>query len=185
MLWFSYDNRDSIIYNGKEYFYLEYNEDTFYYYFNSNSYYEEDIIYPVEHNKCDFVYLSGDLFVYEKDFGSARKYYSNDDNYEWMIIIDVDDSEVEFNVKLTEDETDSLYNMDNIKDKEQILFSKIEKFGTIVKVSNDKMVKSVLSIAYYDGNWYWKTEIMDNEDDDLEYAVKLPESLSILINNLL
>ena len=32
MFLFSYDNRDSIIYDGKEYFYLEYNEDIFYYY---------------------------------------------------------------------------------------------------------------------------------------------------------
>lgn len=66
------DYVDTISYKGKTYIYLEYNMDIFYYDFNSNNYYEEDIIHTINHKKWDLVYFNGDLFVYEKEAEEAK-----------------------------------------------------------------------------------------------------------------
>ena len=47
---------DTIKYENKTYILLEYNMDIFTYYFNSNNYYETDIIHPIYHNKWNIKY---------------------------------------------------------------------------------------------------------------------------------
>jgi hypothetical protein len=82
---------DTIKYNKKTYVPLNYNMDIFTYYHNSNTYYEEDVIYPVKHNKWNIIYLSGDLFVLKNQIKRANKYYKDDKNYNWYIAFDKDD----------------------------------------------------------------------------------------------
>lgn len=185
IFFYSSSNYDMITYDGKTYVYLDYNDDSFYYFFNSNSYYEEDIIYPVNHEKWSFAYFNGDLFVYEKDLKESKKYYLDDKNYYWTILIEENDFEKSFSITLTDDELDFLYNINEIDLNEKIPFSSIELFGTLSKTSNDEMVKAVLSLAYYDGNWYWKSEVMDDFNDDLEYVIKLPSSINNKIIDLM
>lgn len=170
---------DSVSYNGKTYILLEYNMDIFTYYFNSNEYYEEDIIHPVTHKKWDMVYFNGDLFVRKDQVEESKKYYSDDKNYEWFIVFDEEETEVSLPISISEEELTYLYNMDNVEKNETMLFEEIKKFASITKISKDKVVYSLISLAYYNDSWYWKTEIIDvNQENDPEYVIKLPDSLN-------
>ena len=62
-------------------------------------------------------------------------------------------------------------------------FDDIEQFANITKISKDQTMFAVISLAKYKNNWYWKTEIMD--DDDREYIIKLPSSLNQKIEDSL
>ena len=179
------DYVDTISYKGKTYIYLEYNMDIFYYDFNSNNYYEEDIIHPIKHKKWDMVYFNGDLFVYEKEAEEAKKYYSKDNNYEWFIDIDIDDYEYSYPIIISQEELNYLYDMDNMKKNQTILFEDIEMFGTLKKISKDQTISSILSLARYNNYWYWKTEIIDDTKEAYyEYVIKLPKTLNTKINKI-
>lgn len=177
---------DSISYKGKKYICLEYNMDIFTYNFNSNDYYEEDIIHPILHDKWDMVYFNGDLFIEEESIKAAKVYYSNDKNYEWFIVFDENDSQITIPIELTEEEIKYIYNMDNMKKTETMTFEEIKMFANITKISKDKKVFSLISLANYKGSWYWKTEIMtDDKAIDEEYIIKLPESLNNKISMII
>lgn len=177
---------DSISYRGKKYICLEYNMDIFTYNFNSNDYYEEDIIHPILHDKWDMVYFNGDLFIEEESIKAAKVYYSNDKNYEWFIVFDENDSQITIPIELTEEEIKYIYNMDNMKKTETMTFEEIKMFADITKISKDKKVFSLISLANYKGSWYWKTEIMtDDKAIDEEYIIKLPESLNNKISMII
>lgn len=177
---------DSISYRGKKYICLEYNMDIFTYNFNSNDYYEEDIIHPILHDKWDMVYFNGDLFIEEESIKAAKVYYSNDKNYEWFIVFDENDSQITIPIELTEEEIKYIYNMDNMKKTETMTFEEIKMFVNITKISKDKKVFSLISLANYKGSWYWKTEIMtDDKAIDEEYIIKLPESLNNKISMII
>ena len=57
-----------------------------------------------------------------------------------------------------------------------MVFDDIEMFADITKISKDKTIFALISLARVDKTWYWKTESMT--DDDQEYIIKLPESLN-------
>lgn len=174
---------DSISYKDKTYICLEYNMDIFTYYHNSNNYYEEDMIHPISHNKWDMVYFNGDLFILDSEVEKAKKYYANDKNYEWFVAFDEDEEQKIVPISITKEELEYLYNMENSQKKETILFEEIEKFSSIIKISKDKTVYSLITLAYCRESWYWKTEIMNDADE--EYVIKLPNSLNQKINKLL
>lgn len=177
------DFKDTISYNGNTYVLLEYNNDIFTYYFNSNTYYEQDMIHPIKHDKWNMVYFDGDLFIIENEVNKAKKYYSNDNNYEWYFVIDTENDEEEYKMTIKKEELEFIYDLENIKKEETIIFDDIKNFGSIKKVSKDKTVFGSISLAYINNNWYWKSEIMT--DDDREYVIKLPQSLNEKINNLI
>lgn len=175
---------DSISYKGKKYIYLEYNMDIFNYNFNnsSNTYYEIDEIHPISHDKWDMIYFDGDLFVYEKEVNDAIKYYSNDDNYNFSFVLDDGDEERDFSIVVSDSELDYIYDMEDEKNKDLLLFEDIEKMGSIVKMSKDNTVYALITLAYHNKNWYWRSEIMNG---DYEYVVMLPSSLNDKINKLI
>ena len=174
---------DTIKYNGKNYVLLEYNMDIFTYNHNSNNYYEEDIIHPVIHNKWDTIYFNGDLFILDKQVKKATEYYADDKNYDWYIVFDNEDSEVKKSISISKNELSYLYNMEEIERKNTITFDDIDKFADILKVSKDGLVQAIVTLAQVDDHWYYKTEIMT--DDDREYVVKIIDSLNTKINNLM
>ncbi len=176
-------NIDTIRYNGKTYVLLEYNMDIFTYYHNSNNYYEEDIIHPVFHNKWNIVYFNGDLFVLNKQVKNAIKYYSNDKNYDWYVVFDSEDLQARKNISISEQELSDLYNLETAKREYTITFDEIDCFADILKVSKDGLVQAIIVLAKVDDVWYYKTEIMT--DDDREYVVKITDSLNDKINNLM
>ena len=157
--------------------------DIFTYNHNSNNYYEEDIIHPVIHIKWDTIYFNGDLFILDKQVKKATKYYADDKNYDWYIVFDNEDSEVKKSISISKNELSYLYNMEEIERKNTITFDEIDKFADILKVSKDGLVQAIVTLAQVDDHWYYKTEIMT--DDDREYVVKIIDSLNTKINNLM
>jgi len=174
---------DKLNYKGKTYIYLENKMDIFTYGFYGNGYYDEDVIYPIKNKKWDIVYFNGDLFAKDKDVNEAKKYYNDDNNYIWFIVFDIDDDEKKEKIQLTEKELNYIYRMDEIKKSDSIKFDEIEMFASIQKVSNDKLISGIISLAYCKDYWYYKTEIMNDFDE--EYVIKLPKSLNQKINDLL
>ena len=167
---------DTIQYDGKTYVLLEYNRDIFTYGYNGNEYFEVDEIYPVKHDKWDVVYFEGDLFILDKQVKEATKYYANDENYEWFIAYEKNEKEVKVPISISSKELKYLYDMDNKEKKKTVLFEEIEQFASIVKVSKDGFIYSLISLAQCDNRWYWKTEIMN--DNDEEYVIVLPNTLN-------
>lgn len=177
---------DTISYQGKTYVYLEYNADIFTYYYNSDDYYEVDVIYPISHDKWDMIYLEDDIFVLDKEVSEAKKYYADDSNYDWFFIVEDNEVETEFSISVSDEELKYLYNMENMKREETMLFTDIKKFGTLKKTSKDGFISSIITLAYYKDSWYWRTEIIDDsKENDPEYVIKLPESLNNKISKLL
>lgn len=177
--------KDTIKFKGEIYYLLEYNKDIFNYNFYSNEYYEEDEIHPIKHEKWEIVYFSGDLFLPKEEVKKADKYYSDDENYDWFITTEENDVEKMIPVNLTEDELKFIYDLENKEKKETFKFEDIEKFAEITKISKDRTVYAMVSLARHNNTWYWKTEIMSDYESDREYIVKLPDSLNKKINNLI
>lgn len=174
---------DTVKYEGKTYYLLEYNQDVFTYNFYYNGYLEEELVQPIKHDTWDIVYLNGDLFLPKKEIKKAIEYYGDDKNYDWFITTEENDVEVIVPISLTEEEKEFIYDLDNKERKETFTFDDIEQFADITKVSKDKTIFALVSLAKHDGKWYWKTEVMT--DDDREYIIKLPESLNNKINESL
>ena len=65
----------------------------------SVEYLEEEKIHVIKHDKWKVIYLDGDLFILDKQVNEATKYYSNDDNYEWFIVFDIEDNELTLSVE--------------------------------------------------------------------------------------
>ena len=174
--------KDTISYKGKTYVNLEYNMDIFTYGFNSNEYYEEDIIHPIKHKKWDAVYFDGDLYILDKQVKEAKKYYKDDNNYEWFIVFDINDEEVKKSILISKEELKYLYDMENKSRKDTMKFDDIKEFASIMKISKDNTVYALISLANYKDSWYYKTEVMN--DNDEEYIIDLPESLNKKIFDL-
>ena len=179
------DDNETIIYKNKTYKLLEYNSDVFTYNFNNskNRYLEVDVIHPIKHDKFDIVYFKGDLFVLDKQVDSVIKYYSNDDNYNWYVDFDIDDEIIRKDILLSKEDIKYLYNLEDAKKSKTIVFDDIDMFCDIVKISKDGLVQGLIYLAKVDDNWYYKTEVMT--DDDQEYVIKLSNSLSEKINDLI
>ena len=62
---------DTVKYEGKTYYLLEYNQDVFTYNFYYNGYLEEELVQPIKHDTWDIVYLNGDLFLPKKEVKKA------------------------------------------------------------------------------------------------------------------
>ena len=184
--WMSKDKvelRDTVKYEGNTYVLLEYNLDVFTYNFNSTEeFYDEDEVHPVKHDKWDIVYFGGDLFVLDKQVEEATLYYKDDNNYEWFIVYEEDDKENSKTIAITKEEIEFLYKLDEATREESIAFNKIEQFADIVKISKDGFVEGIISLAKYKDSWYWKTEVMT--DDDKEYVIPLSQSLNSKIVDL-
>ena len=179
------DDNETIIYKNKTYKLLEYNSDVFTYNFNNskNRYLEVDVIHPIKHDKFDIVYFNGDLFVLDKQVDSAIKYYSNDKNYNWYVVFDIDDEIIRKDILLSKEDIKYLYKLEDAKKSKTIVFDDINMFCDIVKISKDGIVQGLIVLAKVDDNWYYKTEVMT--DDDQEYVIKLSNSLSEKINDLI
>ena len=177
------DYRDTVTYDGKTYELLEYNADIFTYSLNSNKYMEVDEIYPILSKKWDAVYFNGDIFVEQSQVKRATEYYADDDNYNWFVTIGMDDREITNPVSVTKKELEFLYNMENAKRQKTIVFDDIKHFASIIKESKDGFVFALTTIVNCDNSWYWKTEVMT--DDDREYVIPLPESLCEKLSRLM
>lgn len=168
--------KDTVKYNGNSYILLEYNTDIFTYNYNGNIYYEEDTIHPVSHKEYNVVYFNGDLFIKNDQVKKATKYYQQDKNYDWYIVFDNGENEIKKSINISDKELSSLYKIEEQEKKYTIVFDDIEMFADILKVSKDGLVQGVTTLAKVKGNWYYKTEIMT--DNDREYVLDIPKTLN-------
>ena len=166
---------DTVTYNGKTYELLEYNADILTYSYKSNEYLEIDEIHPAPNEKWDAVYFNGDIFIEESQVKKATGYYSDDNNYNWFAVIESDVGEIKNPLSVTQEELKYLYNMENMKRQKTIVFDDIKHFASIVKESKDGFIFALTTIVHCDNSWYWKTEVMT--DDDREYVIPLPETI--------
>lgn len=177
----SFGNNE-IFYKLNQYVYLDFKEDIFYYYYNNTEYLEEDYILEIKHNDWKFLYYNEDLYIREKDYNKAKEYYDNDSNYKFYINIEEEYNSTTIPLTINKDELHYIYNIQNIINKDSIKFEDIEIHGSLTKVSKDQKVTGIISLAYYKNNWYYKTEIMNEKDE--EYIVKLPDSLNQRIKDI-
>ena len=144
---------------------------------------EEDEIHPVSNKKWNVVYFNGDLFILDKQVKEATKYYQDDNNYEWYFIVDEEETEKEFSIPINNEELKYIYDMDNMRKTTSLTFNDIEKMGTLKKVSKDGFISAIICLANYNDSWYYRTEIMNEKDE--EYIIVLPETLNKKIDKLL
>lgn len=177
---------DTIKYQGSEYVYLAYPSNVFYYDYNGNEndhFEEADGIYPIESPQWDMIWNGGDLYCIKDSADTAISYYSIDDNYNWYILIDSEDvyETDPYPIEITESELDVIYDLEVLSKDTSAFFEEFEAMGSILKISKDGIVRGTLSIAKYDGKWYWKSEIIDESQECdgtwAEYIQPLPESL--------
>ena len=83
---------------------------------------------------------------------------------------------------LSKEDIKYLYKLEDAKKNKTIIFDDINMFSDIIKISKDELVHGLFVLAKVDDNWYYKTEIMI--DDNWEYVIKLSNSLSEKINDL-
>lgn len=177
------DSIETIEYKGKEYVFLEYKPDGFVYDYISDEIFEVEKTYEVKVGKWDAIYSDGDIFVIKSQSNEAIKYYYDDNNYSWYFVLDNEDSEEEYKVTLTKEEREYLYTLDSMKKEKTIAFDDIENFGSIKKLSKDKSIYGIITVAKGKDTWYWKSEVM--MDDANEYVVPLPDSLNKKIEKVI
>ena len=169
---------DTMDYKNNKYIYLEPSKGTFIYSYVSDEYFEVDKIYDVSNDKWNFIYSEGDLFVLDKQYKDAIKYYDNDNNYKYKFILD---DVGEYSLNVSDKELSYLYDIDNKKIDISLLFDDIENMGSIIKESKDGVFTGTISLAQYKSNWYYRTEVMNG---DKEYMIKLPDTLNNKINEI-
>lgn len=172
---------NTLVYNGETYRYFECPSDIFYYDLTESVDYEEDEYLPIPHEKWNLVYYNGDLFVLDSQSEDAIAYYADRNNYTWSAVIEDPESEDPTVIPLTMSPEDSnyIYNMEDTEWETTLDFDDIDLFATLIKTGDDRLISGSISLAYFEGVWYWRTEIIDENDDGWpEYTVPLPKALS-------
>lgn len=176
-----YITPDTVNYEGRTYIYLECNEDIFYYDLNVSTYLEEDIIHPIPSETWDVVYYNGNVFILDSDLQNAKAYYGDDSNYEWSVEIDSTDSEdiYTYPLSVSADELEVIYGFEDAEKDTTLLFDEMEKFAMLKKTSADGLICASISLACYDGAWYYRSEVIDEQQEGWpEYVYKLPNGLN-------
>ena len=177
---------DLVEYEGKEYACVEYPISVFYYTYNGSgfeNFAEVDGIYPLDNTQWEIIWNAGDLYCISEKIDEANRYYAAEENYDWYIHFDTEEGDViELPIEVTEEERDEIYDVENMERDLAVYFDEFEALGSIVKVSKDDMVHGIISIAKYNGKWYWKSEVIDDSEtrDDTwpEYIQPLPDSIN-------
>jgi len=174
-------------YEGKKYVSLEYPANVFYYDYNGNNnddFEEVDGMYPIDSPNWDMIWNGGDLYCIKKHIEDANSYYADDSNYDWYVSIDTEDYDKEespASIEVTGEEAGALCNIEDEEKDLAVFFEDFEKLGSIFKISKDSVVRGTISIGKYNGQWYWRSETIDEsrEKDGTwpEYIQPLPKSL--------
>lgn len=179
------NSSDVLVYEGSEYVPVEYPSDVFYYRYkgNSNDNFEDvDGIYPISSPEWAMLWNAGDLYCSKKQADKANTYYANEDNYEWYVLIDSQQDEAApYPIKVTSEEIDDVYSVTGKEKDLSVFFDEFEKLGDVYKVSKDGIVCGSITIGKYNGNWYWRSEVVDesreNDGTWAEYVQPLTASL--------
>ena len=176
-------HQDHLLYKGDVYEPLTFNQDIFYYDFcGTDTYIEEDENFPIEGGAYKLVYRDGDVYCVQNQVKDANVFYADDSNYHWQLIVwnEKIDEEKTLEVTLSQDELDYLSSIEKQDKDLALFFDEIELQGTLKKTSSDGIIIGITDLAYYEGQWYWRSEIIDeNQEKDgtwPEYVYPMPES---------
>ncbi len=174
---------DIVKYENNIYRLIDFSGDIFVYGYYTNEYIEEDCIYKINHA---LVYQNGDIYCIEDEHETYQKQYRDVSSYDWFISID---EEKDIPLELTEEEIAFFDTVEEGERNVSIFVDEIEHFASIGKMSKDGIVRSTTELAFYEGNWYWRSEII-NEDREMdgtwpEYVHQLPQSLNDKIKSVM
>lgn len=172
---------DKLTFGGETYVYLPFPRDIFFYDLKECVDCEEDQVVPIPHSNWKFVYREGDLFVLQGHKDAAAGYFGTDENYTWSIVIDDPDTEepIAIPLSVTQDDLAYIYSMEGMQRNTTLLFDDIALFGSLVKTDESGLISASASLAYHNGSWYWRSEVIDDTAEGWpEYVVKLPESIT-------
>ena len=176
------NNGDQLEYEGKNYVPVTFNQDIFCCGLGVEGEFDTDVTYPIEGAQFDLIHNSGDLYVVENQAGEAANYYQDDANYDWAVSL-FDEDAAEGPVKPVEVTAEELAYIGEMEEQEKdlaIYFDEIEQQATLIKNSKDGVARGSIELALYEGQWCWRTEIIDDtqEQDGTwpEYIQLMPES---------
>lgn len=158
---------DKLEYQGKTYVPVTFSQDIFSCVLGVEGEFETDVTYPIEGAQFDMIHNNGDLYVTEGQAGEAANYYQDDGNYEWEVSVFAEDEAEDLvsPIQITEDELDYIYELDDQEKDLAIYFDEIEQQATLIKTSKDGITRGSIELALYDGQWYWRTEIIDDTQE--------------------
>ena len=178
------ENYNVVNFEGNEYELLDYPVNEFHYDYNGNShdnFEEPDGRYPIASPQWGMIWNAGDLYCAADRVEESEKYYSDDYNYEWYIIIDTEDEEMSYPIDVNDDELNHIYKLEEMERKTSLFWEEFDAQGSLIKISKDGIVRGTISIVKFDGSWYWKSEVIDEsrekDGDWPEYVQPLPETL--------
>ena len=170
---------DQLEYEGASYVPVTFNQDIFSCGLGVEGEFETDVSYPIGDAQFDMIHNNGDLYVAEEQAGEAAQYYQDDANYDWKISVMGEEKDIVTPIEITLEERDYIYEMEGQEKDLAIYFDEIEQQATLIKTSKDGIARGSIELALYDGQWYWRTEIIDDtrEKDGTwpEYVYPLPK----------
>lgn len=175
-------NRDQIKYSGQTYVPLQLPLDPYTYFYDKEfEVYDEDTRVLLEDGNFQLLYANEDLYVLKEEAKEAKKYYSQDENYQWYLVEDTAYGEEIKPLSLTEIDLDYISDVEDHDRDMTLFFEDYEKLGSLKKISKDKAISGILSLGYYQDKWYWRSEIIDESQEEdgtwPEYVQEMPESV--------
>ena len=166
-------------YQNNNYVLLTYPQDSYTYYFDVE-YEEENELVKIEHLKWEAISIEQDIYIIQDQYEQAFNYYNQDQNYDYYLIID---DESKKTITFHDEERLELMNMNKQSYNHSIVFEDIDLFVDVIKVSKDQNVKGILNLVLCDDQFYYKSEIMS--EDDREYVIALSSSLNQKLLNVI
>ena len=180
---------DTVKHEGEKYSFLGYPADIFMYDLAEGVECEEDETVPLDGSQWRMVYNNCDVYCHTDDFDDANAYYNNHENYVWYVTIEDGDKEFTYPLEISMEDFEYIYRMEDMDRETSIFFDEIETQGSLIKISKDGFIEGRTGLAEYQGQWYWRTETIDeNRERDgewPEYMIPLPETVSDQIINML
>lgn len=175
-------NRNQIKYSGQTYVPLQLPQDPYTYFYDKEfEVYDEDTRVLLEDGNFQLLYANEDLYVLKEEAKEAKKYYSQDENYQWYLVEDTAYGEEIKPLSLTEIDLDYISDVEDHDRDMTLFFEDYEKLGSLKKISKDKAISGILSLGYYQDKWYWRSEIIDESQEEdgtwPEYVQEMPESV--------
>lgn len=175
-------NRDQIKYSGQNYVPLQLPQDPYTYFYDKEfEVYDEDTRVLLEEGNFQLLYANEDLYVLKEEAKEAKKYYSQDENYQWYLVEDTAYGEEIKPLSLTEIDLDYISDVEDHDRDMTLFFEDYEKLGSLKKISKDKAISGILSLGYYQDKWYWRSESIDESQEEdgtwPEYVQEMPESV--------
>lgn len=181
---------DVVKYEGEKYSILGYPADIFMYDLAQGAdNYEEDETVPLDGSQWRMVYNNCDVYCHTDDFDDANAYYNNHENYVWYVTIEDGDKEFTYPLEISMEDFEYIYRMEDMDKETAIFFDEIETQGSLIKISKDGFIEGRTGLAEYQGQWYWRTETIDENRERNgewpEYMIPLPETVTDQIINML